>query len=90
MEETIDYKARYQALLKDINPDCLDDAITLANSRVNDEKNLEQALDEITEKYPHFKKQAQILSTGIKTGSHAPAVSGVEAAFLKKNPGIKL
>jgi hypothetical protein len=104
----IDYKAKYQALSKDVSPDFVDDALVLAQRRMTDEVDLETALDQVLDSYPHFKRQAPVnptvqtatatqtamqtapLSTGIHTGGKTPALSGVEAAFLRKNPNIKL
>jgi hypothetical protein len=95
----IDYKAKYQALSKDVSPDFVDDALVLAKRRMTDEVDLEAALDKVLDSYPHFLRQAPVnptvaetipLSTGIHTGGKTPALSGVEAAFLRKNPNIKL
>jgi hypothetical protein len=95
----IDYKAKYQALAKDVSPDYVDDALALAQRRVTDEIDLDSALDAVLESYPNFKRQAPTpltataippISTGIRTAAKTPAITGVEAAFLKRNPDIKL
>jgi hypothetical protein len=94
LRETPDYREKYTALTHGIAPELTDDALTLAKLRVNEECDLDSALDAVLTTYPHMKAgyvQANTpLSTGIKTGGKPAAVSGVEAAFLKKNPGIKL
>jgi hypothetical protein len=96
LREAPDYREKYAAVVRDINPELVDDALTLARRRVNEQCDLDTALDEVVKIYPHMKKgykepsAPQTVSTGIKTGSKPPAVSGIEAAFIKKNPGIKL
>jgi hypothetical protein len=108
MEENYqeNYKLKYEALLAGVNPEMLDDAITLANSRVTDEVPFADAIGSVVERYPAFSKQEEVktpeassgksafdnqkLSTGIYTGSKVDTLSGVEAEFLARNPGIKI
>jgi hypothetical protein len=96
LREAPDYREKYAAVVRDINPELVDDALTLARRRVNEQCDLDTALDEVVKTYPHMKKgykesaQLSSVSTGMKTGSRTPAVSGVEAAFIKKNPGITI
>jgi hypothetical protein len=91
------YKLKYEALLAGVNPEMLDDAITLANSRVTEEVPFADAIGSVVERYPQFKGDkppeaapGKIVTTGIYTGSKTPAISGVEAEFLARNPGIKI
>lgn len=49
-------KAENAALKFDVNPDALDDVITLAMAAVNDETSFEDAVKAIVDKYPSFKK----------------------------------
>jgi hypothetical protein len=84
------YRERYEALLAGVTPAALEDALTLARVRVTDEIDIKAALADVLETYPVMKTKASVGFTGIKTGSKPPQVSGVEAAFIAKNPGIKL
>ncbi|MDR0992690.1 MAG: hypothetical protein LBL87_07340 [Ruminococcus sp.] len=68
--------------------DALDDAVMLAASKSNEETDFETAMDEIIAKYPVFAKSK--VTTGIETKGSVPRMSGVESAFLRKNPGIKI
>jgi hypothetical protein len=68
--------------------DAIDDAVTLAAARAGEETDFETAMDEIISKYPAFGKPK--LTTGIETKGSVPRLSGVEAAFLRKNPGINI
>ncbi|MDR0943064.1 MAG: hypothetical protein LBM41_00840 [Ruminococcus sp.] len=102
MEEN--YKEKYEALLAGVNPEMLDDAITLANSRVTEEVPFADAIGSVVERYPQFKgikgsvsgetaseaAPGTAITTGAYTGATPPALSGVEAEFLARNPGIKL
>jgi hypothetical protein len=96
LREAPDYREKYAAVAHGINPELTDDALTLAKLRVNEECDLDSALEAVLTVYPHMKAgyvqavQNAPLSTGMKTGGKPAAVSGVEAAFMKKNPGIKL
>jgi hypothetical protein len=95
MEEN--YKERYEALLAGVNPEMLDDAITLANTRVTEEIPFADAIGSVVEKYPQFgvnkpapEKPMETITTGIHTGGRMNPLSGVEAEFLSRNPGIKI
>ena len=79
---------------KDVAKDCVDDVITLAKSYVNDNTDLDEAIDKVIARYPHFAaKQPQKeekAAWGQRQGSVPKKVSGVEEAFLRKNPGLKV
>lgn len=49
--------AQLAALKADVNPDSLDDVIVLANALVDENTDVEAAINKVLEKYPHFKKQ---------------------------------
>jgi hypothetical protein len=68
--------------------EAIDDAVLLAASRTGGETDFEAAMDEIINKYPVFIKTK--VTTGIETKGSVPRLSGVESAFLRKNPGIKI
>ena len=80
---------------KDVMKEYVDDVITLAKSYVNDDTDLDEAIDKIIGKYPHFtsKKEPQKedkAAWGQRQGGSPKTVDGVEAAFLKRNPGLKI
>lgn len=87
-------EAKCTAFSKGVKADSVDDAITLAMAMVSDSVTIEQAIDEVVKKYPSFCGAAQEAPKGITTGvsfnNSGKAVSGVEAAFLAKNPDLKL
>lgn len=86
-------EAKIAALARDVSPEAADDVIALAMSRVNDDVSVEKAIEEVIAKYPAFtgaEKSAAPITTGVAFGGNSPSVSGVEAAFLAKNPGIKI
>lgn len=49
-------KAEIAALKNDVNPDSLKDVITLANNLVSEDVTIDDAMKQVIEKYPHFKK----------------------------------
>lgn len=75
---------------KDIAKGSVQDALALAKSYVNDETDLSKALDMVLEKYPSFGKDIKPSTTGTKSQGDGKKVDGVEAAFLKRNPKLKL
>jgi hypothetical protein len=83
---------KFKAALLGINPEDIDDALTLEKKyNADGSRDFEEVLTEITKKYPNLKKtQPAPVTTGIKTAGKAPIPSGVESAFLKRNPGIKI
>lgn len=87
-------EAKCTAFSKGVKADSVDDVIALAMAKVSDSVSIEQAIDEVVKKYPSFCGAAQEAPKGITTGvsfnNSGKAVSGVEAAFLAKNPDLKL
>ena len=82
----------------DISKDCVDDVIALAHSYLDDDTDMEDAIEKVVKKYPHFTKSSadeedkeQKKAWGQRqTKKLKEKTSGVEAAFLKKNPGLKI
>ncbi len=70
-----------------VSADALDDVIALAKTKITDKVTAEQAIDAIIAKYPVFGKA---ITTGVHTNNNNSSMSGVEAAFLAKNPGLKI
>ena len=58
--------------------------------KVTDTVTLDKAIDEVIKKYPSFKGEIQTITTGMKTNNNGSNLSGVEAAFLARNPDLKL
>lgn len=55
-EENSTLKASLAAMKLDVNADSLDDVLVLAQAKVSDEVTIEEAIEEVLNKYPHFKK----------------------------------
>lgn len=50
--------AQLAALKADVNPDSLGDVIVLANNLVNDDTDIDAAIQQVLKKYPNFKRAA--------------------------------
>lgn len=81
-------EAKYTAISKGVKAENVDDVIALAMGRVTDTVTLEQAIDSVIKKYPSFSSSA--ITTGVPSGGGTSKISGVEAAFLARNPGLKI
>lgn len=99
--ESLEVKiACYEA---DVAKDSIDDVVALAKAYMAADKalDLEDAIEKVVKKYPQFKKGAadpyeQEGTTGKgswgqrQSGKGAKKIDPVEAAFLKRNPGLKI
>lgn len=83
-------EAKLLATSMGVKPDAADDVVALASCKVSDETPLEKAIMEVLKKYPQFAGGSAPTTTGVPAGSGGAVRSGVEAAFLAKNPGIKI
>ena len=89
-------EAKCCAYSKGVRAEAVDDVIALAMAKVNDDTPIEKAIDAVIAKYPSFcsakSEQPKGITTGVSfgNGSGGSQLSGVEAAFLAKNPGIKI
>ena len=85
-------EAKCVAFSKGVSAEAVDDVIALASPKVGDNKTMEQAIDEVLAKYPSFTKAAPPkITTGARMNGSVPQEQdGVTAAFLKKNPEIKI
>lgn len=83
-------EAKLLATSKGVSPEAADDVVALASLKVGDDMPLDKAIDEVLKKYPQFAGNSAPQTTGIHIGNKVTASSGVEAAFLAKNPGIKI
>ena len=83
-------EAKLLAASKGVKPDAADDVVALASLKVSDDVPLEKAIDEVLKKYPQFAGGSAPTTTGVPGGNGSAAISGVEAAFRAKNPGIKI
>ena len=79
--------------------DAVDDVAALAHSymQADDSLDLEDAIEKVVKKYPHFKgkiekeeEEEENKAWGERQRRGGSKISGVEAAFLKKNPGLKI
>lgn len=85
-----------------VDKDAIDDVTALAHSYMaaDEDLDLEDAIEKVVKKYPHFKKSAggsddddvgtKGKSWGERQRGSGKKLTGVEAAFLKKNPGLKI
>ena len=83
-------EAKLLATSKGVKPEAADDVVALASLNVSDDMPLEKAIDEVLKKYPLFTGTTAPTTTGVPAGNGGASRSGVEAAFLAKNPGIKI
>lgn len=77
---------------KQVKSESMVDVLALAKTMQDDKTTLPQAIDKVLEKYPIFSSQTQSkpTTTGTKTQGGGEKLDGVEQAFLKRNPGLKL
>lgn len=86
-------EAKAYAYSKGVSAEAVEDVIALALPKVGDDTTMEKAIDAVITKYPAFcgKQEAKGITTGVPFGSGGGSqLSGVEAAFLAKNPGLKI
>ena len=86
-------EAKCCAYSKGVTAEAVDDVIALAMAKVSDGMPIEKAIDAVISKYPSFcsaKSAPQGVTTGVSFGNGGKQPSGVEAAFLAKNPNIKI
>lgn len=84
----------------DVAKDAVDDVAALARSYMaaDEDLDLEDAIEKVVKKYPQFKnghdpyeeEEEPRKSWGERQKGKGKKTSGVEDAFLKKNPGIKI
>lgn len=86
-------EARCTAYSKGVKAEAVDDVIALAMAKVSDSKTIEQAIDEVVTKYPSFCGAAETkssITTGVSFNGSPNDRDGVTAAFLRRNPNIKI
>lgn len=86
-------EAKCCAYSKGVTAEAVDDVIALAMAKVSDDMSIAKAIDAVISKYPSFcsaKSAPQGVTTGVSFGNGGKQPSGVEAAFLAKNPNIKI
>ncbi|MGN0553172.1 MAG: hypothetical protein ACI4I1_07305 [Oscillospiraceae bacterium] len=85
-------EARCTAYSKGVKSEAVDDVIALAMAKVSDSVSIEQAIDEVVKKYPPFcgASEPKGITTGVDLSGGSKNKDGVEAAFLARNPHIKL
>ena len=88
-------EAKCCAFSKGVSKEAVDDVIALAMNKVDDNTPIDKAIDAVIAKYPSFcsaKSEApKGITTGVSFGNGGGSqLSGVEAAFFAKNPGLKI
>lgn len=96
---------KWTCLEHDVDKSCVDDVLALARVHMakDEDLDIEDAIDKVLEKYPSFKASSKKedddedeeeatkkKSWGQRQSGRRQKVSGVEAAFLKRNPGLKI
>lgn len=84
----------------DVAKDCVTDVVALAKAYVDEDTSFEDAIEKVIKKYPQFVKggkskdegeeEEPSKAWGRRQNSSATKKDGVEAAFLAKNPNLKL
>lgn len=100
-----DLELKWTCLEHDVDKSCVDDVLALAKVHMakDEEMDIEDAIDEVLKKYPQFKagsskdedddnddETEKKKSWGQRQRGGSKKTSGVEAAFLKRNPGLKI
>lgn len=91
---------KWTCLEHEVGKSCVDDVLALARVHMakNKDTDIEDAIDEVLKKYPQFKEssgkeedeeETPKKSWGERQRGRGTKLSGVENAFLKKNPGLK-
>jgi len=88
-------EAKCAALSRGVSAEAVEDVIALAMARTDENTTIDKAIGEVIAKYPSFctaKNEAQAgITTGVSFGAkNGSQPSGVEAAFLAKNPDLKI
>ena len=95
---------KWTCLEHDMDKSCVDDVLALARVHMakDEDMDIEDAIDEVLKKYPQFKEsskekdeeedegETKNRSWGQRQNGRRKKTSGVEAAFLKRNPGLKI
>ena len=95
---------KWTCLEHDVDRSCVDDVIALARVHMakDEDMDIEDAIDEVLKKYPQFKESSKEKDEEEDEGEtknrswvqrqngRRKKTSGVEAAFLKRNPGLKI
>ena len=95
---------KWTCLKHDVDKACVDDVLALARVHMakDEDMDIEDAIDEVLKKYPQFKEsskekdeeedeeETKNRSWGQRQNGRRKKTSGVEAAFLKRNPGLKI
>lgn len=87
----------------DVRKDCISDVVALAKSYTDEDTSFEDAVEKVIKKYPQFVKTAEKQADdneddeesskkawGRRQDGKSNKQDGVEAAFLRRNPGIKI
>lgn len=97
-----DLELKWTCLEHDVDKSCVDDVLALAKVHMDKEEDLdiEDAIDKVLKKYPQFKEssagdvgdegETKGKAWGQRHTGRKKNTSGVEAAFLKRNPGLKI
>lgn len=82
-ERALAAETKVTCLSKGVNPESVDDVVTLAKVMVTEEVTIEQAIDKLLEKYPTFKKSKNVIS-GRETRNIGRASKGMTKEQFQK------
>ena len=95
---------KWTCLEHDVDKACVDDVLALARVHMakDEDMDIEDAIDEVLKKYPQFKEnskdkndeeedeeETKNKSWGQRQSGRRRKMSGVEAAFYDRNPGLR-
>lgn len=81
-------EAKYTAVSKGVKPEAVEDVIALAKNKVSDTVTLEQAIENVIEKYPQFGAASdKPATTGVTTPNNG---SPADDALLRKSMGLPM
>lgn len=81
-----DLEAKFTAVSKGVKPEAVDDVIALAKNKVTDTVTLDQAIDSVIEKYPHFgTASVKPVTTGTSTPNNSNAA---DDSLLRRSMGL--
>ena len=86
-EENATLKAQLSALKAGVNAESVEDVVVLAKNLVNDDVDMDAAIQKVLEKYPHFKgqqEQQQEQKPSFTTGQHQKQSGNHEPSSLRE------
>lgn len=80
-KENQSLKAQLSALKANVNPDSVEDVVALAERQVNEDTSMDEAIQQVIKKYPHFAGKQEEQRPSFSTGQHSKG--GVQDSFAQ-------